>query len=135
MTGKNQNSGLRGWKPSTKLNLEDIAPLFCLILHSLRAFIPTLFPPQTISLAHYFDNSELTPLSQHLHDADKGCVMSVTVQKQEDFVSNSSTRTIRRKLWLLNNWGDDHMGGSGSNPGFLIYLIFPHPSLPLWVKI
>lgn len=24
------------------------------------------------------------------------------------------------------------MGSSGSNPGFLIYLIFPYPSLPLW---
>lgn len=98
MTGKNQNSGPRGWKPSAKLILEDIAPLFWLILHGFRASIPTAFLSQTISLAHYFDNSELTPLSQHPHDADKGCVMLVTVQKQEDFVSNSSTRTIRRKL-------------------------------------
>lgn len=60
-----------------------------------------LYPqyPQTISLAHYFDNSELTLLSQHLHDADKSCVVLVAVQKQEDSVSISLTRTIRRELW------------------------------------
>lgn len=126
MTGKNQNSGPRGWKPSAKLIFEVKTPLF----GSFFMVLGHLYPqsPQNISLAHYFDNSEPTPLSQHLHDAGKGCVILVIVQKQEDFVSNSSTTTIRRILWQLNS----HMGGSGSNPGFLIYLIFPDPSLPLW---
>lgn len=60
-----------------------------------------LYPqyPKTISFAHYFGNSEQIPLPQDLHDAEKGCVVLVIAQKQEDFVSNSSIMMIRRKLW------------------------------------
>lgn len=134
MAGKNQNSGPRDWKPSAKLILEDINPIFWLIFHGFRIFIPPASP--TISLVCYLDNWVLLSLSQHLLGTDKGCAMLTTVQNQKKKILSpiSQPGQLEENLGslatLYYSVGDDRMGGSGSSSDFLIYQIFPQLSSP-----